>query len=64
MDCRWFPWLIIIEAMLIGFLVLVLNEPSTSKVDPDSCASIEKELHIMNRNFEILLAEVKKNGSL
>ena len=64
MDYRWLPWLIIIEAMLIGFLVLIFNEPSTPKVVPDSCVGIEKEMHIMNRNFDILLAEVKKNGSL
>ena len=64
MDYRWLPWLIIIEAMLIGFVVLIFNEPSTPKVVPDSCASIEREMHIMNHNFDILLAEVKKSGSL
>ena len=64
MDYRWLPWLIIIEAMLIGFLVLIFNEPSTPKVVPDSCVGIEKEMHIMNHNFDILLTEVKKNGSL
>ena len=50
--------------MLIGFLVLIFNEPSTPKFAPDSCVGIEKEMHIMNHNFDILLAEVKKNGSL
>lgn len=64
MDYRWLPWLIIIEAMLIGFLVLIFNEPSTPKVVPDICVGIEKEMHIMNHNFDILLTEVKKNGSL
>ena len=64
MDYRWSSWLIIIQAMLIGFLVHIPNGPSTPKVVPDSCASIEKEMHIMNHNFDILLAEVKKNGSL
>lgn len=64
MDYRWLPWLIIIEAMLIGFVVLIFNEPSTPKFVPDTYASIEREMHIMNHNFDILLAEVKKNGSL
>ena len=64
MDYRWLPWLIIIEAMLIGFVVLIFNEPSTSKFAPNSCVGIEKEMHIMNHNFDILLAEVKKSGAL
>ena len=64
MDCRWIPRLIIIEAMLIGFVVIILNEPSTPKVASNSCTGIEKEMHIMNHNFEILLSEVKKNGAL
>lgn len=64
MDYRWLPWLIIIEAMLIGFLVLIFNEPSTPKFAPDRCVGIEKEMHIMNHNFDILLAEVNKSGSL
>ena len=64
MDYRLFPWLIIIEAILIGLLVLNLNEPSTPKFAPNSCVGIEKEMHIMNHNFDILLAEVKKSGSL
>ena len=64
MDYRWSSWLIIIQAMLIGFLVHIPNGPSTPKVAPDSCASIEREMHIMNHNFDILLAEVKKSGSL
>ncbi len=64
MDYRWLPWLIIIEAMLIGFVVLIFNEPSTPKFAPNSCVGIEKEMHIMNHNFDILLAEVKKSGSL
>ena len=64
MDYRWSSWLIIIQAMLIGFLVHIPNGPSTPKFVPDSCASIEREMHIMNHNFDILLAEVKKSGSL
>ena len=64
MDSRWSSWFIIIQAMLIGFLVHIPNGPSTPKVAPDSCAIIEREMHIMNHNFDILLAEVKKNGSL
>ena len=64
MDYRWSSWLIIFQAMLIGFLVHIPNWPSTPKFAPDSCVGIEKEMHIMNHNFDILLAEVKKNGSL
>ena len=64
MSCRLIPLFIIIHATFMGFLVFTSIERSAPKLVPDSCASIEKEMHIMNHNFDILLAEVKKNGSL
>jgi hypothetical protein len=47
-----------------GTVDWIFSSYSEWAIDSKSCASIEREMHIMNHNFDILLAEVKKSGSL